>query len=82
MYWFLLASLEDIPSSFVVIIRIMVHLSARERVNRGRGQGDIGPAGPIGFRGFRSSLGLLLLSSLATYTMIYWRDTVTKSLIK
>lgn len=66
----------------MVFIGIMVHLSARERVNRGRGQWDIGPVGPIGFSGFRSSLGLLLLSSLSTYKMIYWRDTVTKNLIK
>lgn len=65
----------------MVIIGIMVHLSARERVNRGRGQGNIGPVGPIGFSGFRSSLGLLLLSSLSTYKMMYWRDTVTKNYI-
>lgn len=63
-----LDNLADIPSSFVVLIGIMINLSARKRMYRGGRQGDVGPVGPIGFAGFGASLGLLLLSSLSTYT--------------
>lgn len=63
VYFFILA---DIPSPVVVIIGIMVHLSTRERVNRRRGQGNVGPIRPIGFSRFRASLCFLLLSSLST----------------
>lgn len=52
----------------MVLIGIMVNLSARKRMYRGRRQGDVGPVGPIGFTGFGASLGLLFLSSLSTYT--------------
>lgn len=65
---YLFTSLANIPSSFMMLIGIMVNLSSRERVYRGRGQGNIGPVGPIGFTGFGASLGLLFLSSLSTYT--------------
>lgn len=58
-----------IPSSFMVLIGIEVHLGAWERVNRGRGQGNVGPAGPIGLGGFVAGLGFLLLSSFSTYKM-------------
>lgn len=60
--------LADIPSSFMVLVGIMVHLSPRERVYRGRGQGNIGPVGPVGFAGFGASFGLLFLPSLSTCT--------------
>lgn len=66
----------------MMLVGIMVHLSAGERVNRGRGQGNVGPVGPIDFTGFGSSLGLLLLSSLTTYKRKEWvhvRDAVTEN---
>lgn len=52
----------------MVLAGIMVNLCARQGVNRGRGQGNIGPVGAIGFAGLGSGLGLLFLSSLSTYT--------------
>lgn len=66
-YSYLCFSLTDIPSSFMMLIGIMIHLCARKRVYRGRGQGDICPVGPVGFTGFGARLDLLLLSSLPTY---------------
>lgn len=53
----------------MVLIGIVVNLCARQGVNRGRGQGNIGPVGPIGFAGLGSSLDLLFLPSLSTYTI-------------
>lgn len=69
--------LADIPSYFVVLIGIMVNLCARQGVNRGRGQGNVGPAGTIGFAGLGSGLGLLFFPSLSTYTRK--RKTVSRS---
>lgn len=60
--------LADIPSYFMLLVGIMVNLCARQGVNRGRGQGNIGPVGPIGFARLGSGLGLLFLPSLSTYT--------------
>lgn len=61
-------TLADVPSDFMVLVGIMVDLCARQGVDRGRGQGNIGPVGPIGFAGLGSGLGLLFLPSLSTYT--------------
>lgn len=52
----------------MVLVGIMVDLCARQGVDRGRGQGNIGPVGPIGFARLGSGLGLLFLPSLSTYT--------------
>lgn len=71
--WYVCLFQVDLPSSSVmVLIGIMLHLCARERMNRGRREGDIGPAGPIGFSGFGSSLCFFLLSSLPTYNRTQW----------
>lgn len=51
----------------MVLVGIVVHLSARQWVNRGRRQGNVGPVGAVGFCGFGSGLGLLLLPSLPTW---------------
>lgn len=50
------------------LVGIMVDLCARQGVDGRRGQGNIGPVGPIGFAGLGSSLGLLFLPALSTYT--------------
>lgn len=50
----------------MVLVGIVVHLGARQWVNWGRRQGNVGPVGAVGFAGFGSSLGLLLLPSLPT----------------
>lgn len=51
----------------MVLVGIMVDLRARQGVNWGRWQGNVGPVGPVGFSGLGSSLGLLFLPSLPTY---------------
>lgn len=58
--------LAALPSAVMVLVRIVVHLGARQWVNWGRRQGNVGPAGTVGFAWFGSGLGLLLLSSLPT----------------
>lgn len=50
----------------MVLVGVVVHLSARQWVNWGWRQGNIGPVGAVGFVGFGSGLGLLLLPSLPT----------------
>lgn len=50
----------------MVLVGVVVHLSARQWVNWGRRQGNVGPVGAVGFVGFGSGLGLLLLPSLPT----------------
>lgn len=51
----------------MMLVGVMVHLCARERVDRGRGQGNMGPVGPVGFRGFGAGLGLFLLPTFSTF---------------
>ena len=51
------------PSPVVVVVGVVVHLRARQRVDGGRGQGDVGPVGAVGFGGFGTRLGFLLLAS-------------------
>lgn len=58
--------LADLPSTVMVLVGVVVHLSARQWVNWGRRQGNVGPVGAVGFAGLGSGLGLLLLSSLPT----------------
>lgn len=59
-------TLVHVPSSFVVLVGVVVHLGAGERVDRGRGQGNVGPVGAVGLGRFGASLRLLLLPSLTT----------------
>lgn len=58
----------DLPSAVMVLVGIVVHLGARQWVNWGRRQRNVGPVGAVGFARFGSSLGLLLLPSLPTCT--------------
>lgn len=60
------------------LVGIMVDLCARQGVDGRRGQGNIGPVGPIGFAGLGSSLGLLFLPALSTYTRKRkWQRVIT-----
>ena len=50
----------------MVLSVVVLHVSARERVDRGWGQRHIGPVGAVDFGGLGSTLGLLFLPSFAT----------------
>lgn len=63
-----------VPSSFIVLVGVVVHLSARERVYRWRGKGHVGPAGAVSLGGFGANLGLLLLTPLTTYEQQRWSE--------
>ena len=56
----------DVPSPFVVLVGVVVHVGAREGVDGRRGQGHVGPVGAVCLGGLGASLGFLLLASLTT----------------